>query len=132
MKHCLQLIFLCVTGFRTSKKNQRKLITAATVFFLLINVHADAQKTLTGHIVDSLAKPLSGVTVSANKSKKLVISNDDGNFVIPVSNNDSILTFTYVGMKTVTENIGQETFFDVVLKSDVSGLNDVIVVGYGT
>jgi TonB-linked SusC/RagA family outer membrane protein len=135
MKHCLHLIFLLLTGLHTNKKSILKKITVASafIFLLLINVQLNAQtKMLTGRVTDSSAKALPGVTVLTDKSKKVALTDNDGNFTIAVTNDDANLTFSYVGMKPITKPIGNEAFFDVVLIPDVSGLNDVIVVGYGT
>jgi TonB-linked SusC/RagA family outer membrane protein len=62
----------------------------------------------------------------------MAATDNDGNFSITITPADKNLIFTYVGMKTETKPIGQEAFFDVVMTPDISGLSDVIVVGYGT
>ncbi len=134
MKHCLQLILLSPDSHYINKKNLVKKIASFIIcFFLLMNVQAKAQtSTLSGHLTDSSAKALPGVTVSTDKSKKIALTDNDGNFTIAITPADKNLVFTYVGMKTETRPIGQESFFDVVMIPDVSGLSDVIVVGYGT
>lgn len=96
-------------------------------------MQASAQsKTITGHVADSASKPLAGVTVSTDKSKKLAVTDNEGNFSISIADNDQNLTFTYVGMRAVTQPIGSQSFVEVAMTPDVSGLSDVVVVGYGT
>jgi len=108
-------------------------LTAIIGLLTIMHLSSFAQNTtLTGHITDSASKAVSGVTVSTDKSKKMAATDNDGNFTIVITPADKNLIFTYVGMKTETKPIGSETFFDVVLEPDVSGLSDVIVVGYGT
>ncbi len=135
MKYCLPLIAKNFFRSHTSKNVLPKTlaVTMLALFFSLIQVHVYAQnKTITGHVGDSTAKNMAGVTVSADKSKKVAITDNDGNFSITVAPNDQNLLFTYVGMKPVTKSIGTELYYDVTLMPDVTGLSDVIVVGYGT
>jgi TonB-linked SusC/RagA family outer membrane protein len=135
MKYCLPLIANKFLRSKTSKNVLPKMLAATMLatFFSLIHVQVYAQtKTITGHIADSSTKSMAGVTVSSDKSKKIALSDNDGNFSIAVTPEDKNLVFTYVGMKAVTESIGSESYFDVVLRPDITGLSDVIVVGYGT
>jgi hypothetical protein len=73
-----------------------------------------------------------GVTISTDKSKKLATTDNDGNFSISVTSADKNLVFTFVGMKSVTQSIANQSFIEAVMAPDVSGLSDVVVVGYGT
>lgn len=122
------------TGISSGKNGIKKISSLLVIVFLLLgSLRGNAQnKTLTGHVTDSASKAMAGVTVSTDKSKKIALTDNDGNFTIPVTARDSSLVFSYVGMKPVTQKISQESFFEIVLVPDVSGLNDVIVVGYGT
>jgi hypothetical protein len=57
--------------FWKKRQIQIKTIAITAAFFLFMQMHANAQNsTLTGHVADSASKPLSGVTVSTDKSKK--------------------------------------------------------------
>ena len=135
MKYCLPLVTQFFLRLHNSKS---KLIKASAgtmliALFSFMNVQGYAQnKTVTGHVADSTAKGLPGVTVSTDKSKKLATTDNDGNFSITVADNDKSLIFSYVGMKPVTQSISQVSFFEVVMMPDFSGLSDVVVVGYGT
>ncbi len=108
-------------------------VTMLALFFTLIQVHVYAQnKVITGHVADSTSKNMAGVTIATDKSKKIALTDNDGNFSITVTPTDKTLVFTYVGMKSITQSIGSESYFDIAMIPDVSGLSDVIVVGYGT
>jgi len=56
----------------------------------------------------------------------------EGNYSITVPSGDAVLTFSYTGMKTLEIPVDNRTKIDVVMDSDVSVLEEVIVVGYGT
>jgi TonB-linked SusC/RagA family outer membrane protein len=104
-------------------------------FLILFSIMGKAQNAqiITGRVTDSSGKtPLLGVTVTANASKKAVVTKDNGEFSIPVTNADKKLTFSYVGMKTVTEPINGQSNFTINLIPDNTGLSEVVVVGYGT
>src|SRR5579862_2370721 len=124
MKYCLLLIAKSFFRSHNSKNISPKIlaVTLLSAFLSLLQVRAYAQnKTITGHVADSTAKNIAGVTVSADKSKKITLTDNDGNFSITVTPNDKNLVFSFVGMKSVTQGIGTESYFDVVLKPDVSG-----------
>jgi TonB-linked SusC/RagA family outer membrane protein len=105
-------------------------------FLIFFSVAAKAQsgKVITGSVVDSSGKtPLIGVTVTTNASKKSTMTGEDGKFSIAVTNADKKLTFSFVGMKTVTQNLNGQSDYTIELHPDEStDLNEVVVVGYGT
>ncbi|MFT4155633.1 TonB-dependent receptor plug domain-containing protein, partial [Parafilimonas sp.] len=102
-------------------------------FFAFLHVQAVAQTTtVTGRVTDTASKPLAGVTVSSDKSKKFASTNENGEYSIAVTAEDQSLAFSFVGMKSVTQPINGRSTVNLVLYPDVSGLGDVVVVGYGT
>jgi TonB-linked SusC/RagA family outer membrane protein len=132
MKYCLPLIAKNFLRLHIRKNVLFKpLAISMLAAFFTVQVHAQ-NKTITGHVSDSASKNLSGVTVTTDKSKKMAVTDNEGNFTIATTESDKNLIFTYVGMRPVTQNIGAESYFDVSLQPDVTGLSDVIVVGYGT
>lgn len=56
----------------------------------------------------------------------------DGNYSITVPSGDAVLIFSYTGMKTLEIPVENRKQIDVTMNSDVSVLEEVIVVGYGT
>ncbi len=94
---------------------------------------AQSQTLLTGRVVDSAGnKPLQGVTVATDMSKRSAVTNALGVYQIRVTDKDKKLVFSYVGMKPVTRMLGSSAVYDVTMVTDISGLSDVVVVGYGT
>ncbi len=107
-----------------------------TLFFLLIFFLPFLSKaqdvTVTGSVADSATRALAGVTVSTSASKRNALTDDQGFFTIKVSPKDKNLIFSYVGMKTITQPIDGSPNYEITLTPDVSGLNDVVVIGYGS
>lgn len=101
-------------------------------FLLLFSLNVEAQTTLTGKVADSSGKPLQGVTIATDRSRKNAVTDENGSFKITTTAADRSLLFTYVGMRPFNQTISQGGLYNVTLMPDVSGLNDVIVIGYGT
>ncbi|MDQ2720198.1 MAG: SusC/RagA family TonB-linked outer membrane protein [Bacteroidota bacterium] len=100
-------------------------------FFMMLAFMGAAQK-ITGEVADSTGQPLQKVTVVTDHSRKTVLTDQNGNYSIPVTPADKKLTFSFVGMTSVTKNLTGEANYNITLIPDVSGLADVVVVGYGT
>jgi TonB-linked SusC/RagA family outer membrane protein len=87
---------------------------------------------ITGKVTDENKQPLPGVSVSVKNSGTTVISNNNGLYNISVPGQDAVLVFSYVGYTTQEVVVANKTIFNVVLKEKLTGLDDVIVIGYGT
>ncbi|ULQ53258.1 SusC/RagA family TonB-linked outer membrane protein [Flavihumibacter fluvii] len=89
-------------------------------------------KVISGKVTNEKGEPLSGATVQVKGSSKAVTTDADGSFVIEVADDAKVLVISYVGFSSQEVNIEKESTISVSLKPDASGLNDVVVVGYGT
>lgn len=102
------------------------------ILFLLSFTFSFSQKKVTGTIVDENNMPLPGVNVLIKDTTTGTMTDFDGLYEIELSANENVLTFSMVGMITQTVTVGEQTQFDIVLKSDITQLDEVVVVGYGT
>lgn len=93
---------------------------------------AEQKKEVTGTVKDSKGLPLPGVTVSVKGTTTGTITNADGKFRLALPAGAKVLTFSFVGMKTTDVGIGNLTNFNVEMKDDVSSLDEVVVIGYGS
>ncbi len=111
------------------KKNLLKLI----LVFSILSLHSYGQeRTLTGTVRDSESNgPLPGVVVKASSSGRVATTNSDGQFSITIGTADKHLTFSYVGYENL-RTPSAASLRDIKLKSAVTNLKDVLVVGYGT
>lgn len=106
-------------------------------FFLLMLFSFTAaisqNKTVTGIVTSDKGDPLSGVTVSVKGTKVATTTDQNGHYSILVpGGNKAILVYSYIGSKTQEITLGASNNVDVTISSDISTLNDVVVVGYGT
>ena len=75
--------------------------------------------------------PLPGVSVIVEGTSRGVSTDFDGKYSISVESGQK-LSFSYVGFKTQSVAITNQTVLNVALEDDVESLNEVVVVGYGT
>ncbi|MGQ1908272.1 SusC/RagA family TonB-linked outer membrane protein [Marinifilum sp. RC60d5] len=88
------------------------------------------QKTISGTVIDDQDLPLIGVNIIIKGSSIGTVTDLDGNFQLSVSEN-SVLKFSFIGYIDQEIVVGNQTDFKIILKEDVQGLNEVVVVGYG-
>ncbi len=109
------------------KKSKLSMLLSSLFLFAIMSV--SAQKTITGSVSDSNG-PLPGATITVEGTSTGTTSDFDGNFSISVGDG-AILLVSYVGYQTQSVTVGNQSSIDVVLTSDGS-LEEVIVVGYGS
>jgi TonB-linked SusC/RagA family outer membrane protein len=103
-------------------------------FFVMLTLMGYSQnKVVTGKVTDSRdGAGLSGVSITIKGSKSGTQSGSNGSFQISVPANASTLTASYVGYEQQDISITGKTSVDILLASANTGLNEVVVVGYGT
>ncbi len=84
-----------------------------------------------GRVVDNAGQPLLGVSIKLSGTTTGTNTDTKGNFSIMAASGDRLI-FSFIGYKPDTLAVGNQTNIQVVLKDNVSNLNDVVVVGYGT
>lgn len=89
------------------------------------------EKTVSGSVKESNGVPLPGVGILIKGTRQGTQTDFDGNFQIK-SNVGDIMVFSFIGMKTEEVTVDSRTSYSVVLKEDLSLLQEVVVVGYGT
>lgn len=99
---------------------------------LLFCVYAQAQNTtVRGLVLDEGGVPLPGASVLLKNTDRGTTTDFDGNFQIEAPS-DGTLTFSYIGYLPVEEPINGRAEITVTLTPDVSLLDEIVVVGYGT
>lgn len=90
------------------------------------------QKKITGSIIDNASnEPLPGVSIVEKGTSNGVISDFDGNYEILVNEN-GILQFTYLGFVKQEQPVKGRSVINIGLVEDLSVLDEIVVVGYGT
>uniref|UniRef100_UPI004048CC08 SusC/RagA family TonB-linked outer membrane protein n=2 Tax=Algoriphagus sp. TaxID=1872435 RepID=UPI004048CC08 len=115
-------------------KKQRLLILCFfSLLALSIGFSANAQQArITGKVTDAATgEGMPGASVLVKGTTRGIVTDLDGNFAIEASSTD-VLVFSFIGYNTVEETVGTRTSINLTLSESVQGLNEVIVVGYGT
>ena len=113
------------------KENCKRLLLFS--LFLLFVSGVSAQIQVTGVVIDEVDEsPLIGVTVMEVGTQKGVITNMDGNYSITVKDENSRLSFTYIGKEAKTVRVGNRRKVDVTMGDQANELNELVVIGYGS
>jgi TonB-linked SusC/RagA family outer membrane protein len=104
----------------------------ALIAFLLIITGAYAQRNVTGKVTDANGEALAGATIQVKGTTKGSIADINGKFQISIDPTDKVLVVSYIGYLNQEVAIGDGNVYNVVLNEDLTSLNEVVVVGYGT
>ncbi|WP_299621289.1 SusC/RagA family TonB-linked outer membrane protein [uncultured Tenacibaculum sp.] len=87
------------------------------------------EKNVTGTVTDS-SGPLPGVSVVIKGTSRGTQTDFDGKYSIKANEND-ILLFSFIGMKTVEKKVAGTNKIDVLMEEDQNVLNEVVVTAIG-
>lgn len=88
-------------------------------------------KIIAGVIVDEAGLPVIGANVVVKGTTNGTITDVDGNFSISAAPGE-LLAISYIGYLPMEIKVSESNKIDVLLKEDTQGLEEVVVVGYGT
>lgn len=88
------------------------------------------EKTISGTVSDNSGMPLPGVNIIVKGTTNGTQTDFDGNYSINASVGN-ILTFTYVGLKTVEQTVGATNTINVTMEEDAAVLDEVVVTAQG-
>ena len=98
----------------------------------LTELQSDGKKVVKGVVLDDLGEPLPGVGIRIKGMKGAWGTNASGRFEIPVTKERVIMTFSFVGFKTVEQEVKAGAEVTIQLEEDVDLLDEVVVTGYMT
>ncbi|MES2419117.1 MAG: TonB-dependent receptor [Bacteroidota bacterium] len=87
---------------------------------------------ISGIVKDANGQPMPGVVVKIKGTQKATVTNQDGKFSIGDVAKDAVLVFSSIGYKPQEIVFTGQTTLQVVMEEEAQGLNEVVVVGYGT
>ena len=92
----------------------------------------DQQVRVAGTVIDESGVSLPGVTVMVKGTTLGSLTDLDGKYTLTNVPPDATLVFSFVGMISQEIAIKGRNQIDVILKQDAIGLEEVVVIGYGT
>lgn len=110
------------------KENKLRIILVMLCAFGALALQA--QKNVTGTVVDQSGAGLPGVSILVKGTTKGTTTDVDGKFGISVPNGNAILRFTFLGFGAVEQKVDLKKPMTVVMKETSKDLDEVVVVGY--
>ena len=90
------------------------------------------QKQITGKVIGADNAPIPGVSVIVKGTTLGTLTDNNGNFSISIPQDARTLSFSFIGMNRVEVEIGNKTVFNIIMEETSIGLDEVVVIGYGT
>ena len=114
------------------KKNRFTKVALFMLLQLMFSLWTFGQSLLVqGTVTDETGVPLVGVNVAIQGTTMGTITDVNGNYQIEAVSG-STLTFSFVGYLSESVVVETQTTVNITLVPDVTQLEDVVVVGYGT
>lgn len=109
-----------------------RMLLSMVLLMVLTTSMAFAQKEMSGKVIDETGATIPGVSVVVKGTTTGTITDMDGKYSLTVPAATKNLSFSFVGMVAVDMPIGQSNVINVTMKSETIGVEEVVVVGYGT
>ena len=107
---------------------------AALLFLTVLEGNSMAQKfQVTGRVTDAAnGTPLFGVSIGIKGTSTGSISDVEGKFTIQAPSKQATIVFSSVGYKPMEIVVGNQTQLSVLMVQEITQLDQIVVVGYGT
>ncbi|MCE5346637.1 MAG: SusC/RagA family TonB-linked outer membrane protein [Bacteroidales bacterium] len=103
---------------------------------MILNTFGDdlllQQRQITGNVTGPDNTSLPGVTVMVKGTTLGTITGIDGKFTLSIPESAKTLVISFMGMETKEIAISSSNVYNVTLSESLVGLEEVIVIGYGT
>jgi len=87
---------------------------------------------ITGTVLDEFGNPLPGVTIHFKGTSAGTVTDVNGLYTIDRPEEARFIVFSSVGYGTQEIEIGDRTVINVQMNEDIHGLEEVVVIGYGS
>lgn len=125
------VIFLCYCSYSLAKSpfnlalaDQMPSTPDGNLFINIIEV------TVSGTVVDQNGDPLAGVTVMVAGAVTGTVTDLDGKYSLSVPEGSSLI-FSFVGYRSETVSVGDQSIINITLLEDLAALEEVVVTALG-
>ncbi|NLR93877.1 MULTISPECIES: SusC/RagA family TonB-linked outer membrane protein [Flammeovirga] len=103
-----------------------------SMFMLSAGASYAQERTITGTVTDAVDQaPLPGVNILIKGTSSGAVTDFDGNFTVQVQEGQDVLSFSFIGYKTIDFNIANSDHVDIALEADAEELEEVVVTALG-
>ena len=114
------------------KRNRLIQVATLMVPLILFSLSSLAQTTtIHGEVTDENGDALLGVNVVIKGTTRGTVTDGDGKYALEAES-DEILVFSFIGYLPDEITVGTQEEINISLVPDITGLEEVVVVGYGT
>lgn len=119
-----------MTNMNEMKMKRR--VTFGLLLFFLFSLSMTAQeRRISGVVTDAEGQPIIGANVMVKGTVIGAATDLDGNYTLEAPSNATTLQVSYIGMRDIEVPI-TGTVVNITMEEDVSSLDELIVIGYGT
>lgn len=97
-----------------------------------VSIHQQSDILITGIVKDSYGEPMVGVNVIVKGTTTGTMTDAGGSFSIKIPSTKAVLSFSFIGYKTVEIPYSGKDRMAVVLEDNAEMLDEVQVIAYGT
>ncbi|TDB62734.1 SusC/RagA family TonB-linked outer membrane protein [Arundinibacter roseus] len=131
----LQLSYRLV-GTQIVLSNKKPESTSQNIANPQVSQPAPVDQTITGKVTDETGEALPGVSIVVKGSQTGTVTNERGMYSLTLSeqilNTQPTLIFSFVGYLSQEVSVTNQTTIDLVLRTDIKSLEELVVVGYGS
>ena len=117
---------------KTNYYRCRSLISIVLLLSISWISYAQSKVKVKGKVVDEKGEVVPGASIVLKGTTRGIVTDVNGDFVLEVPDNKSILVVSYLGYEPQEVQVGNKTTLDIVLSSKVNELDQLVVIGYGT
>jgi TonB-linked SusC/RagA family outer membrane protein len=124
-----------MSGFRFIQTQvlMNKLLATSIFLFVFINSLTAQDRIVSGKVTSAEDNTgLPGVNVIISGTSKGVSTDVNGDYTISLAAGENMLVFSFVGFQSQSIQVDNQTVINVSLQTDLSELEEVVVIGYGT
>lgn len=123
---------LLICGLMSMVLSVFPLLANAQTTTVTVTVEKNSNRVIKGKVTDVEGHSLPGVNIKVKDFVGGTVSDIDGNFKISAPKEETILIFSYIGMKDqeIKVKANQEKELQIRMEEDANELNEVVVTGY--
>lgn len=114
-----------------NKLQLRKLLVVTVALFLSMSVQAQQNTGVSGRVVDENRAPVAGAVVKVPGTKKITVTDTEGNFFLEQATSDELVEVSFMGKKTVRRKAGSKPL-NIIITDDSTLMDEVVVTGFQT
>ena len=133
MKKSICLSLFKLLALKNNVKHKVVLVTLILLFsigYKTVFAQESTRINISGLVTDEMNEPLIGVNIVVNGTSNGTVTDVNGRYNLSVNSNDTLLV-TYIGFTIQEIAVNGRTEINIVMEADVTGLDEVVIVGYG-